>query len=91
MESISKHGKDGLWDQIVMVYITFLSMETRDIALSHIFRSDGKIPKPLSDYYKNTLKQDDSTLARIKGLLPKKGDSASKDNKEGSPAKAPAI
>ena len=73
-----------------MVYITFLSMEARDIVLSHIFRSDGKIPKQLSQYYKRALNQDDSNLARIKSLLVKKADSASKDNKGPSKHCAPA-
>ena len=51
-----------------MVYITFLSMETRDIVLSHIFRSDGAIPPRLRKHYGQRFNQKSSNTDNVKSL-----------------------
>jgi len=69
MESISQYTREKLWDQIMIAHITFLSMETRDLVLNHLFRFDSRIPGALSRYYYDQLNQDISRFSRITSLF----------------------
>lgn len=46
MEAIQMEKKGtNLRDQIMKVYITFKTMDTKDLVLDQLFRSDSKMPK----------------------------------------------
>ena len=42
-----------MYDNIVKVYITFLSMETKDLVQEQLLRSDAKLPKQLRSLYES--------------------------------------
>lgn len=53
MKASQRQSNDDLYDQVIMVMITFKSMETKELLQHHLFRSDAAMPTQLRQYYSN--------------------------------------
>mmetsp|Transcript_32988 Transcript_32988/g.50480 ORF Transcript_32988/g.50480 Transcript_32988/m.50480 type:complete len:221 (+) Transcript_32988:2451-3113(+) len=68
-DAISLQENEGLYDQIVHYYITFLSMETKEVVQNKLLRFDAHLPKALRRYYSEKKKKQELQLQLQENLL----------------------
>jgi hypothetical protein len=56
-EAIKASNNCSLYEQITQVYITFMSMDTKDAVLDVLFRRDRAQPKELRQFYSEKNKE----------------------------------
>ena len=62
VEAIKASNNSSLYDQITQVYITFMSMDMRDMVLEVLFRRDSFQPRELRNYYKQQSKKSEENF-----------------------------